>query len=119
MKQIDNSQIANNAITSGKIADGTVTSNDLDPTFMISRFLHDDAIGDSFGWNPDGMETDFIIIDEAVSGPNAVVINVGDTDSNSQCEALGSLSGFFTIRCTTPPPQGSELRYTIMNLPLS
>ncbi|MPZ07163.1 MAG: hypothetical protein GEU26_12255 [Nitrososphaeraceae archaeon] len=119
MKQISTGQIADNAVTSSKIADGTVSSNDLDPMLMISRFLLDNTQGASFGWNPDGIETDFIIFDEAVADSNAVLINVGDIDSNSQCEALGSLTGFFTIRCNTPPPQGSELRYTIINLPLS
>jgi hypothetical protein len=119
MKQIGTGQIADNAVTTSKIADGAVSSNDLDPTIFISRFLLDNANGNSFGWNPNGVETDFIIFDEAVEGPNAVLINVADADSNSQCEALGSLAGFFTIRCNTAPPQGSELRYTVTNVPVS
>ena len=113
----------------GAIIDGPTASNgfsmkqigtgQLDPTIFISRFLLDNANGNSFGWNPNGVETDFIIFDEAVKGPNAVLINVADADSNSQCEALGSLTGFFTIRCNTAPPQGSELRYTVTNVPVS
>jgi hypothetical protein len=119
IKQIGTADIADNAVTSSKIADGTIGDNDLNPSLMISRFLLDNSRGASFGWNPNGLETDFIIFDEAVSGSNAVLINVGDSDSNSQCEALGALSGFFTILCNNAPPQGSELRYTIINIPLS
>lgn len=119
IKQIGPTELADNAVTSSKIADGSIDSNDLDSTLIVSRLLLDDAQGASFGWDPNGLDTDFIIFDEAVEGSNAVLINVGDSDSNSQCESLGALTGFFTIRCNTAPPQGSELRYTITNIPTS
>lgn len=87
---------------------------------MVSRLLQDNPMGDSFGWDPDGTLTNFIIVDEGViAGSNPVLINVGDSGSNSQCESLGALTGFFTIECLNPPPQGSELRYTVINLALS
>ena len=119
MKPIGNTGLADNSVTSPKIADGTISSNDLDPSLLISKRLLDNTNGASAGWNPNGIETDFIIFDDAIEGLNAVLINVGDSDSNSQCEALGSLTGFFTIRCNSAPPQGSELRYTITNIPIS
>jgi hypothetical protein len=109
IKQIGSSDIAGNSITSDKIS----------PTFMTSRLLLDDARGASFGWSPDGSETIFYIVDEAaILGSNPVLHNVGDNGANTQCESTGALTGFFVIQCDTPPPQGSELRYTIANLPL-
>jgi cytoskeletal protein RodZ len=102
-----------------EIAGGSITGDKVSSSFMGSRLLQDNPVGHSFGWNPDGIATDFIIIDDVlITGSNPVLINVGDTGSNSQCESLGSLTGFFTIQCLNPPPQGSELRYTVVNLAL-
>ncbi|MGC1134902.1 MAG: hypothetical protein WA941_18885 [Nitrososphaeraceae archaeon] len=107
-------------VGTAEIASGSITKEKVSSSFMISRLLQDNARGNSFGWDPDGLVTNFIIIDDvAITGSNPVLINVGDSGTNSQCDALGSLTGFFTIQCLDPPPQGSELRYTITNLALS
>jgi hypothetical protein len=119
IKQIGKNVIADGHITTPKIADGAITKSKISSNFMLSRLLEDDTRGESFGWNPNGVETNFIIFDDAIEDPNPVLINVGDEALNSQCEAMGSLSGFFTIQCNSPPPEGSELRYTIINLPPS
>jgi hypothetical protein len=85
-----------------------------------SRLLQDNPASDSFGWNPDGILTYFFIVDDGViAGSNPVLTNAGDSGSNSQCESLGALTGFFTIQCLTLPPQGGELRYTLLNLAMS
>jgi hypothetical protein len=107
-------------VSTGMIANGAVTKDKINSSFMTSRILEDNSIGNSFGWDPDGLETNFIIIDDvAITSANPVLVNVGDSGTNSQCEALGALTGFFTIECLSPPPQGSELRYTVANLGLT
>src|SRR4030095_14180258 len=68
---ITGSKIADNSITASKIADNSITGQDLSTGFTIRKTLHDDAIGNAHGWNPDTSTRAFAILDSAISGSSS------------------------------------------------
>jgi hypothetical protein len=113
MKQINAGGIANNAVTTPKIADESITSTKPAESYEKRIILLDDANGNALGWNPDGMATAFNIL-APVDENSFVSIMLPRTCS----VAFGLDIGFFTFHCDTAPPENSKLNYLITNLPV-
>jgi hypothetical protein len=122
-KIVDNSvtspKIADNSITSSKIADNSITGQDLSTGFTIRKTLHDDAIGNAHGWNPDTSTRAFAISDSDISGSSSsefvsVMVRSGNP---AFCAAASGDAGLIGVYCDSPPGNSAELNYIITKLP--
>jgi hypothetical protein len=99
-----------------------IEGEDVAESFMISRSLQDDETGHSFGWNPDGVNTIQNIFDPALVDNSVIAANF-EAQFGAQCTTTGLIEGspplFFSISCEPAAADGSELTYTIINLPFS
>jgi hypothetical protein len=116
---ITGSKIADNSITASKIADNSITGQDLSTGFTIRKTLHDDAIGNAHGWNPDTSTRAFAILDSAISGSSSsefvsVMVRSGNP---TFCAAASGDTGVFGVYCDSPPGNSAELDYIITKLP--
>jgi hypothetical protein len=87
---------------------------------MKSTNLYDNAVGRAMGWTPDGEKTFFNIDDGLVEyGVSTILINIGTASNTAETDPLCQVSyisyGGFTIKCDTPPPEYSELYYTVFD----
>lgn len=81
--------------------------------------LLDNPSGNALGWNPNGVSTDFAIAEVLFLDESLVSINLENGDNVCTVDdtfVLGPPTRF-GIKCTTPPPQGTELHYLLTNLP--
>jgi hypothetical protein len=116
---ITGSKIADNSITASKIADNSITGQDLSTGFTIRKTLHDDAIGNAHGWNPDTSTRAFAILDSDISGSSSsefvsVMVRSGNPVF---CAAASGDTGLFGVYCDSPPGNSAELDYIITKLP--
>ena len=134
-KLISTDDIADNAVTSPKIkagevktsdiADGTITGDDVSPSFMIRKTLNDDAAGHTHNWNPEGLSRHFSISDDDITGDeNSLLISImvqdpiGGTDPPvCSVRAIITVTGFWHFSCDHAPIDGSKLHYVITKLP--
>jgi hypothetical protein len=89
---------------------------------MNRTVLLDNAAGNARGWNPDGATTSFIISERLAGNPSdfgsSAIINVNDdVVTDPLCNAGQVFGGIISVVCATPPTDGSDLGYTIINLP--
>jgi hypothetical protein len=119
IKQIGTGDIANNAVTTPKISDGSITSSKPAESFMKRVTLNDTPAGNALGWNPDGIATDFLITQNGVLDSTfiSISLNNGDTVCGVDDYAFGLDPPAFFIKCTSAPPEFSELHYVVENLP--
>jgi hypothetical protein len=110
IKQIESSDIANGAVTAGKVS----------PSFMRSKILLDGQNG----WNPSGTATSWNIVDASVNTGNShVYVSVDETSDegpllvNVVCMVEDIFNGSFQLVCIDPPADVSKLRYTVINQP--
>jgi hypothetical protein len=101
------------------IADGHITSSKPSEGLMKKVTLRDTAAGNARGWNPDGAITNFQIIEPLASNSgSSAIINVEDpVVADPLCNAGQVFGGVISVVCATAPTDGSDLDYTIMNLP--
>ena len=104
------------------IADGHVTSSKPSEGFMKKVKVRDTAAGNARGWNPDGATTTFMISEPLAGNPSSsgssAIINVDDgVVTDPLCNAGQVFGGVISIVCATAPSDGSDLDYTIINLP--
>ena len=128
---ITTDDIADDAVTSAKIkdgevktsdiADGTITGDDVSPAFMIRKTLLDDDAGHSHNYDPDGSSASLNnIIDSDVTVTKFVHIINSDLRGGSgpaNCQVIRIQDGGFSANCDFPLPDGSPLRYIIIDLP--
>jgi hypothetical protein len=111
MKQIGANVIADNSITSTKPAE----------SFMKNGILPDNGPGNAAGWNPDGATTDFLISEPGIAGPGtmiSIVVIDPTTIANHFCDVVRFFQATdFRIACSSPPANGAELDYVVVNLP--
>jgi hypothetical protein len=111
MKQIGANVIADNSITTGKLS----------PSYTYTVVLNDDANGNALGWNPDGASLDLSIDDHNVkqfqSNVLVSIMSADETGFRDPCwvswyrpSDLG-----FVVTCTPgdPPANGDALIYTV------
>ena len=92
------------------------------PSFIISKTLKDDAAGHSHGWNPNGNNDGFNIIDNDVSPTKFLhVIASGDPNEDpgtAICDVTIQVKqGVFVVNCRGTPADGAPLRYIIIDVP--
>ena len=116
---ITGSKITDNSVTSSKIADNSITGQDLSTGFTIRKTLHDDAIGNAHGWNPDTSTRAFAILDSDISGlSSSEFVSVMVRSGNPVfCAAASGDTGVFGVYCNSPPGNFAELDYIITKLP--
>src|SRR4030095_14797640 len=116
---ITGSKITDNSITGSKITDNSITGQDISTGFTIRKTLHDDAIGNAHGWNPDTSTRAFAILDSDISGSSSsefvsVMVRSGNPVF---CAAASGDTGVFGVYCDSPPGNSAELDYIINKLP--
>ena len=119
IEDIGTNDIAVNSVTSSKIADNSITGQDLSTGFTIRKTLHDDAIGNAHGWNPETSTRAFAILDSDISGSSSsefvsVMVRSGNPVF---CVAASGDTGVFGVYCDSPPGNSAELDYIITKLP--
>jgi hypothetical protein len=116
---ITGSKITDNSVTGSKIADNSITGQDLSTGFTIRKTLHDDAIGNAHGWNPDTSTRAFAILDSDFSElSSSEFVNVMVRSGNPTfCAAASGDAGVFGVYCDSPPGNSAELNYIITKLP--
>jgi hypothetical protein len=87
------------SISGRDIADNSITGNDVSSEFMIRKTLHDDAIGNAHGWNPDTSTRAFAISDSDISGSSSsefvsVMVRSGNP---TFCAAASGDTGLFGV----------------------
>jgi hypothetical protein len=117
MKQIGTNVIADKSITSSKPNVG----------FMKKVILSDDEAGHARGWDPDGVSTQFSILESAITQSGAftsfasifAIDSLGVTPDNHFCNVvrITPSAQTFTVVCSTPPSESDQLHYVIENLP--
>jgi len=119
VNSVTSSKIADNSVTSSKIADNSITGQDLSTGFTIRKTLHDDAIGNAHGWNPDTGTRAFAILDSDISGlSSSEFVSVMVRSGNPVfCVAASGDTGVFGVYCDSPPGNSAELDYIITKLP--
>lgn len=116
---VTSAKLAANSVTSSKIADNSITAEDVSTSFTIRKTLHDDAIGNAHGWNPDTSTRAFAISDSDISGSSSsefvsVMVRSGNPVF---CAAASGDTGVFGVYCDSPPGNSAELDYIITKLP--
>jgi hypothetical protein len=116
---VTGSKITDNSVTGSKIADNSITGQDLSTGFTIRKTLHDDAIGNAHGWNPDISTRAFAILDSDISGlSSSEFVSVMVRSGNPVfCAAASGDTGVFGVYCDSPPGNFAELDYIITKLP--
>jgi len=104
-----------------------ITGNDISPTFMIRKTLHDDTAGNAKGWTPSGAQFAFEIldsdIDKSSTGVDSTFVSiVVQDDTDPICAVthipLSSIPNpGFRIFCDKAPANGAQLHYEIHKLP--
>jgi hypothetical protein len=105
-------------IVSSDLADGSVTSTKPNMDFVKRVFLIDNSAGHALGWNPNGVATAFEI-SESFAVNSGVIVNIdSQVASDPVCSASQTFQGQIEIWCTSPPADGSDLLYTVINGPI-
>ena len=104
-----------------------ITGNDVSPTFMIRKTLHDDTVGNGKGWTPSGAQFAFEILDSdlftlgtTIDSMFVSIVVQDDTDPICTVTHIG-LSSIpnpgFRIFCDKAPANNAQLHYVITKLP--
>ena len=119
IERVTGSDIAGSTITSGDITDNTITGSDISTAFMIQKTLHDDTIGNTRGWDPDGNKKAFAIADSDISSaPNSQFVSMMIRSENAVfCSAAGADTGLFVVYCNSAPRNSADINYIITKLP--
>ena len=113
--------------TSGPFIIKSITGNDISPSFMIRKTLHDDTAGNGKGWTPSGAQFAFEILDSDLlplgTGTDSTFVSIvvqDDTDPICAVTHIG-LSSIpnpgFRIFCEKAPANNAQLHYVITKLP--
>jgi hypothetical protein len=123
IRQVSSSMIANGAVSSAKIADGAVSPTDVSKSFVKIVEVNDTPGGNAVGWNPDGVDTFFVITDPDIIsepfGPWSSYVDAVTTGDTPTCKASAVIDGAFHFTCETPPPDFRTLHYMVITGPAS
>ena len=119
IKSIGTNDILDNKVSSSDIKDNSITGSDISTAFMIQKTLHDDAVGNTLGWNPDGFKKAFAIADPDISSaPNSQFVSMMVRSENAVfCSAAGADTGLFVVYCNSAPQNSADINYIITKLP--
>ena len=99
IKSIGTNDILDNKVSSSDIKDNSITGSDISTALMIQKTLHDDTVGNTRGWNPDGSKKAFAIADPDISSaPNSQFVSMMIRSENPVfCSAAGADTGLFVV----------------------
>ena len=119
IKSIGTNDILDNKVSSSDIQDSSITGSDISTAFMIQKTLHDDTVGNTRGWNPDGFKKAFAIADPDISSaPNSQFVSMMVRSENAVfCSAAGADTGLFVVYCNSAPQNSADINYIITKLP--
>jgi hypothetical protein len=119
IKSIGTNEISDNKVSSSDITDNSITGSDISTAFMIQKTLHDDTVGNTLGWNPDGFKKAFAISDPDISSePNSQFVSMMVRSENAVfCSAAGADTGLFVVYCNSAPQNSAAINYIITKLP--
>jgi hypothetical protein len=119
IKSIGTNDILDNKVSSSDIKDNSITGTDISTAFMIQKTLHDDTVGNTLGWNPDGFKKAFAISDPDISSaPNSQFVSMMIRSENAVfCSAAGADTGLFVVYCNSAPQNSADINYIITKLP--
>jgi hypothetical protein len=119
IKSIGTNDILDNKVSSSDIKDNSITGSDISTAFMIQKTLHDDTVGNTRGWNPDGFKKAFAIADDDISSaPNSQFVSMMIRSENAVfCSAAGADTGLFVVYCNSAPKNSADINYIITKLP--
>lgn len=115
--------VDNGGITGTHIATGTITSSNVNTSFMKFVRLADDATGNAAGWNPNGSTKLFTITESSIvhTGAKMSVVSISLHDNNFSIFSIPTCSvtnigngGPFKIGCNNPPTNGAILGYVVI-----
>jgi hypothetical protein len=92
---------------------------DVSSSFIKQRQLLDDAAGHAAGWNPDGFNNIFNIVDADVTPTSVISITTGNNVMELECFVNDHVAGVFQISCNGNPVDGATLTYTVTKANLS
>jgi len=112
---VNTDDITTGAVTSSKIADGAITTPNIASSFAFQRFLSD---GEN-GWEPNGINTIFVVTDPLIEIFDVVIINISTPNAGGPiCGLTATFDGSMEIKCTSPPSDFTDLNYIVMNPPI-
>ena len=119
IKSIGTNDILDNKVSSSDIQDSSITGSDISTALMIQKTLHDDTVGNTRGWNPDGSKKAFAIADPDISSaPNSQFVSMMVRSENAVfCSAAGADTGLFVVYCDSAPRNSADINYIITKLP--
>ena len=119
IKSIGTNDILDNKVSSSDIQDSSITGSDISTAFMIQKTLHDDTVGNTRGWNPDGFKKAFAIADPDISSaPDSQFVSMMVRSENAVfCSAAGADTGLFVVYCNSAPQNSADINYIITKLP--
>jgi hypothetical protein len=119
IKSIGTNDILDNKVSSSDIKDNSIAGTDISTGFMIQKTLHDDTVGNTRGWNPDGFKKAFAIADPDISSaPNSQFVSMMIRSENAVfCSAAGADTGLFVVYCNSAPQNSADINYIITKLP--
>jgi hypothetical protein len=113
--QVKNADLGSNAVTGGKVLNGTLGYGDLSRSFVIVEHRDDCDCGGT-GWDPDGTSNTEILYDSRITPDSVVVMTgiYGPTNYSTLIEdpEWGSVKIYFAA----PAPDGFEINYAIFNM---
>ena len=119
IKSIGTNDILDNKVSSSDIKDNSITGSDISTALMIQKTLHDDTVGNTRGWNPDGSKKAFAISDPDISSaPDSQFVSMMIRSENPVfCAAAGADTGLFVVYCDSAPRNSADINYIITKLP--
>ena len=119
IKSIGTNDILDNKVSSSDIKDNSITGSDISKALMIQKTLHDDTVGNTRGWNPDGSKKAFAISDPDISSaPDSQFVSMMIRSENPVfCSAAGADTGLFVVYCDSAPRNFADINYIITKLP--
>ncbi len=121
IEQIGPNAIANNAVTTPKISDNSITLTKPAESFMKRVTVFDSPAGHAVGWDPDGVDKIFSISDPAIGSraTTYVIASVMPISTNQVCQVADATGppGAFQLLCDVAPVNTADLKYVVVNLP--
>jgi hypothetical protein len=82
---------------------------------IFTKILYDDDNGHMWGWDPDSLANTFLINETLIDRLSSTVLVNTYQNGWIICVTDFLTDQFFEVICNKPPPQGAQLRYTVIN----
>ena len=83
---------------------------------IFTNILYDVDDDHNYGWDPDSRANTFLINESRVDRLSSTVLVDTHQMGHSICGTDWITDGYFEVYCPLPPPEGAQLRYTVINV---